>query len=48
MHIKKCVGLAVLARVTTLKFVLTFSKFDNLRNLSCMWLPERGIDDKLH
>ena len=30
------------------KFVLTFSKFDNLRNLSCMWLPERGIDDKIH
>ena len=31
---KKCVGLTAFERVTTLKFVLTFSKFDNLRNLS--------------
>ena len=31
---KKCVGLTAFERVTTLKFVLTFSKFDTLRNLS--------------
>ena len=31
---KKCAGLTAFERVTTLKFVLTFSKFDNLRNLS--------------
>ena len=31
---KKCVGLTAFERVTILKFVLTFSKFDNLRNLS--------------
>ena len=31
---KTCVGLTAFERVTTLKFVLTFSKFDNLRNLS--------------
>ena len=31
---KKRVGLTTYVRVTTLKFVLTFSKFDNLRNLS--------------
>ena len=31
---KKCVGLTAFERVTTLIFVLTFSKFDNLRNLS--------------
>ena len=31
---KKCVGLTAFERVTTLKFVLTFSKFDDLRNLS--------------
>ena len=31
---KKYAGLTAFERVTTLKFVLTFSKFDNLRNLS--------------
>ena len=31
---KKCVGLTAFERVTTLIFVLTFGKFDNLRNLS--------------
>ena len=31
---KKCVGLTAFERVTTLKFVLTFGKFDNLQNLS--------------
>ena len=33
-YTKKCAGLTAFERVTTLKFVLTFSKFDNLRNLS--------------
>ena len=37
MHIKKCVGLTVFDREATLKLVLTFSKFDNLRNLSCLY-----------
>lgn len=30
---KKCVGLTTYGRVTTLKFAITLSKFDNLRNL---------------
>ena len=32
---KKCVGLTAFEQVTALKFVLMFSKFDNLRNLNC-------------
>ena len=32
VHIKKCVGLTAFEQVADLKFVLTFSKFDNLRN----------------
>ena len=30
---KKCVGLKAFERVITLKYALTLSKFDNLRNL---------------
>ena len=41
MHIKKCVGLTAYERVTTLKFALTFSKFDNLRNFSSLEIKPR-------
>lgn len=34
MHIKECVGITAFEPVITLKFRLSFSKFDNLQNLS--------------